>query len=351
MGLRFRKSKNSTSVRSAFNTNKMPTTIAQKLELKYSPYKKVANIALSFTIVFVVLCFFWIWCISLAIASFLLYFILSCMYYDLYTKEARKIIALKKQKIKENHSSLSVESQNTTEHAKKDTSLFGDCKCDTDLNSTVSQKKKDFYFPSVIEHFYLYRVYNESIAVPQECIRNMQPFDELFFFPEPTNEYDENALKIMCKDDFIGYVFRGMIQDMIHDFQKRNWPITAYYKGTELINEKLFHKYTIAFYKDLCRLESKTFTLKGITKIDSNTEEPRQNAFHLLTAGIPLEIDYDSEREEYLVFYEGEFEEIYELGVFSDDTLCDTLRQFPIVEKITCDSQYKLIIKVYYTNK
>ena len=155
----------------------------------------------------------------------------------------------------------------------------------------------------------------------------------------------------MHNDTFIGYVFRGMIQDMIHDFQKRQWPIKAYYKGTGLIKDKLTHQYTIAFYKDLNRLESKVFTLKGISKIDSNTDEPRKNAFHLLIPGILLEIDYDYEKEEYLTFYEDAYGEIYELGVFKDDLLCDTFLQFPIVEKVSCDSHYELIIRVYYTNK
>lgn len=317
----------------------IPSTLTEKVENKCIIYKKIAKCFLFASIVFAIMSFLWLWCIPLAIGALVMYFILLYLYYDIYTREVQKILAQKK---------AAVKSSKHFDHSKKSSSDF---ESDLQLVKTRTSKKENYYFPTVIENFYLYRVYNESISVTQECIKNLQSVDELSFYPEPENKYDEKALKIMHNDTFIGYVFRGMIQDMIHDFQKRQWPIRAYYKGTELIKDKLTHQYAIAFYKDLNRLESKVFTLKGISKIDSNTDEPRKNAFHLLTPSTLLEIDYDYEKEEYLTFYEGSYGEIYELGVFKDDLLCDTFLQFTIVEKVSCDLHYELIIRVYYKNK
>jgi hypothetical protein len=47
--------------------------------------------------------FIWLWCIPLAIGGLVIYFILLYAYYDIYTKEAQKIIEEKKQTVLNQH--------------------------------------------------------------------------------------------------------------------------------------------------------------------------------------------------------------------------------------------------------
>lgn len=74
------------------------TSLSEELESKCSFYKKLSTYFISATIFFALMSFIWLWCIPLAIGALTIYFILLYAYYDIYTKEAKKIIEEKKQK-------------------------------------------------------------------------------------------------------------------------------------------------------------------------------------------------------------------------------------------------------------
>lgn len=67
-------------------------SLSEKIEKKCIIYKKVAHIFLFFAIVFAIMSFFFLWCIALAIGLLIIYVILLYSYYDIYIKEAEKII-------------------------------------------------------------------------------------------------------------------------------------------------------------------------------------------------------------------------------------------------------------------
>ena len=288
---------------------------------KCYPLKQKAFAFLFAAIIFLGVSFLWIYFGILSIICIFIGLFFLNRYYDSYIQEVQERIAILKSK-----KSL-------------------------ETNKLVSKKSDtQFHFPTIIDHFYLYRTYIEEVAVPQEHISKIIQGNGLEFLHEPDNIYDENALKIICKEVCIGYVYRGLIQDMIHDFQKKNLPIIAFYNGTKLRDDKIVYMYTISFYKDLNLLHYKLFNLDKINLKDSYTNEPRKESFYLLSPGDILELDYNSRDEEYFVSYVDNYGCIYELGTFHDESLSDSLLQFAIVDNVVYDPQQALTIKVHYTN-
>lgn len=82
---------------SKFRKNVSEITLSEKLENKCSVYKNLSTYFIFATIVFTLMSFIWLWCIPLAIGALVIYFIWLYVYYDIYTKEAKKIIEGKKQ--------------------------------------------------------------------------------------------------------------------------------------------------------------------------------------------------------------------------------------------------------------
>ncbi|QNK41858.1 hypothetical protein [Caproicibacter fermentans] len=72
---------------------------------------------------------------------------------------------------------------------------------------------------------------------------------EISFLPEPENEHDSSALKIMCGSAMLGYVHKGKIRDMIFDWKKRNNMIFSVVSQIDTENKSI--KYFIAFYKPI----------------------------------------------------------------------------------------------------
>lgn len=81
---------------SSLDLNTTTLTLSEHLENKCSFYKKLSTYFISATIVFALMSFIWLWCAPLAIGALAIYFILIYAYYDIYTKEATKIIETKK---------------------------------------------------------------------------------------------------------------------------------------------------------------------------------------------------------------------------------------------------------------
>ena len=329
---------------------------SEYLEKKYKFLDKLSGTSILLSVISLLLSFFGIQYFFVTIIWLLIAAVFKCLYYELYTAKAKELSesynytkkhSMDIDKINE-QSSCSDTTNMDLENDKHANNLNKKYEIDN-KNLLKNDKIKEFSFPDIIDQFYLYRVYDQSIAFAQDCINSINYGDDLNFTPEPDNKYDEDALKIMHNDIFIGYVYKGMIQDMIHDFSKKQCPVFAFYSGEENIGNKKNYKYTIAFYKNLRYLESKTFKLTGIGTIDHNTEEPRKNCFSLLKTGDHVEIDYLHEKEKFLLtYYPNEYTE-YELGYIDDMSLCDYLRLFAFVENVT--SNKELVIRVYCVNK
>lgn len=72
---------------------------------------------------------------------------------------------------------------------------------------------------------------------------------EITFLPDIDNEYDKNAIKIMCSGVMLGYVHKGTIQSMILDWSKCGDPIFSVVSQINAENKEI--KYFIAFYKSI----------------------------------------------------------------------------------------------------
>ena len=56
------------------------------------------------------------------------------------------------------------------------------------------------------------------------------PLSFVHFQTEPDNPYDSKAIRVMSGDDCLGYVFRGRLQDTLHEYAEagRSKDVSAY---------------------------------------------------------------------------------------------------------------------------
>lgn len=69
--------------------------------------------------------------------------------------------------------------------------------------------------------------------------------DKLKFVPEPDNQFDAEAVAIYKGTDKVGYMYRGRLQDMTHDFLKRGDAVA----GVVVSDDFGKSVYKIAYYK------------------------------------------------------------------------------------------------------
>lgn len=125
--------------------------------------------------------------------------------------------------------------------------------------------------------------------------------DSISFQPEPDNANDKNAIKIICKDQMIGYVHKGKLQGMISDWQSRKDLILASISKVDRKEKSI--KYGIAFYKDKLDGKEKWDSLNAsLTKTSKKDEfENRQDNLDTISEGDILSAEYDDCEEIYTV--------------------------------------------------
>lgn len=174
------------------------------------------------------------------------------------------------------------------------------------INEVVVEKEKSINVSSLIKEGRIaYDFQRVNIAMVKHADPNYSKFgktDECEFVPEPENEYDKKAIKVMCNKQFLGYIYKGKIQDMIHDWWKKGDPIRATIQTINL-EENTISLY-VAFYRDpfegIEKYESlRTKLTKTSKKIDEYTN--RQDACTFLERGDKLDLEFDDESETYVV--------------------------------------------------
>lgn len=125
--------------------------------------------------------------------------------------------------------------------------------------------------------------------------------DSISFQTEPDNANDKNAIKIICKDQRIGYVHKGKLQGMITDWQKRGDLMLASISKIDRKEKSI--KYGIAFYKDKLDGKEKWDSLSAsLTKTSKKDEfEDRQDNLDTISEGDVLSVEYDDYEEIYTV--------------------------------------------------
>lgn len=145
-----------------------------------------------------------------------------------------------------------------------------------------------------------YRYQENNIATPDKYVKNffsIRPGDPIVFKLEPDNQYDDNAIQLWSNNQMLGYVFRGKLQDMLHDFIKRCDPIYAMVFSVNPQNQKI--TYSVAFY----RQPTPKFRGKPLAtgRLTASAGEEAQENIVLCDVGDELNVDYDYEKERYEV--------------------------------------------------
>lgn len=117
----------------------------------------------------------------------------------------------------------------------------------------VDGNKGAHWLPLEVNGYYKIYEYLETVCFDKS---EGNPFDYvqektnakqrvLTFEFEEDNLHDENAIAIMLEDKKIGYVYKGMIYDMIHDYARKSYQVCA--NINTFSPEKI--TYYIGFYK------------------------------------------------------------------------------------------------------
>lgn len=162
--------------------------------------------------------------------------------------------------------------------------------------------------PSSINGKSLAYQYDEKIAI----IRGQEPdFENVMvgfdakFTPEPNNPYDKKAISVFSNEIKLGYLYKGKLQEMVHDYIRRGDPVYSYISNIDP-NKKTITLF-IGFYKELeseyekliKKAAYKTFRLTG------NKSEEFQDNIMFLSSGEEIDHDYDYEKDKYAAFANG----------------------------------------------
>lgn len=145
-----------------------------------------------------------------------------------------------------------------------------------------------------------YKYHNSGIAMANTIIQDFQtihPGDHIVFVPEPTNEYDAKAIKIMAGSQLLGYVYRGKMQDMLHDFMIQGSPI--YGVISSVLPEEKKVKYNIGFYRDFMSVFIEEPLATG--RLSASSGEEAQDNILLCEENDEVFVDYNYEKERYEV--------------------------------------------------
>lgn len=183
-----------------------------------------------------------------------------------------------------------------------------------DEDSTIYKK---IYFPDFIDGQYLISYQYDQVGIAFPNNGSLKLGDVVSLEPEPENQYDPQAIKIMKDSEKLGYMYRGKLQKMVHDFIKKDLPVIV---CVDSISGKEF-TCSFAFYKDISSYKSITCTLTKTTKKDDNGIS-RQEHLSLVNQGDSIELSYDFLTDTYLATSEYG-DEIGEISKSISDKLSD----------------------------
>lgn len=156
--------------------------------------------------------------------------------------------------------------------------------------------KQNFHFlPNVIDGKALKYSYEAHLVMlPDVCgVADLigKTGKSLDIVLEPGNEYDPRAVALYLEGKKIGYVHKGRLQDMIHDWIERGDEILCCLK--RLTAEDAY--FLIGFYKDLDYFKGRTFKLIGVTKKDGEGISRARNA-EVLSPGDSVWVFVDDDK-------------------------------------------------------
>lgn len=193
----------------------------------------------------------------------------------------------------DNNSSNEVYSNSTEDPAKR---------VSDNTAKQIPDGEKDYnLFYDVVETSVLSYKYEESLCLfaGASAVIAGNGGQALTFKQEPENPHDEKAVAVYLNDIKIGYIYRGLIQDMFNDYTNRGWIVMGYLNKYSVAEEKATYK--IGFYKPLEKFKSKKFSLTKIRKkIDDGIS--REDHLAACSEGDSITVEYSGFDEGYVVF-------------------------------------------------
>lgn len=164
----------------------------------------------------------------------------------------------------------------------------------------VPEPPKTVYVPSTKDgHKMAYHYDHVKIFSPDELdISHVLPGDSVDFVPEPDNAYDARAIRVMRSGDFIGYIRKGTIQDMIHDWLSRDLPYISHVSSIEYDEHEV--KVFLAFYR------SRPTQPVDVLKLTGNRNKGMQEIISACHEDEEVEAYYEPEKDKYLALCGGE---------------------------------------------
>lgn len=78
----------------------------------------------------------------------------------------------------------------------------------------------------------------------------LSPGVDIILKPEPKNKYDPRAIALYIGRYQIGYLLKGTLQDMVHDYMDKKWPIIANLSSIRLVNGEYEGRISLSFYRE-----------------------------------------------------------------------------------------------------
>lgn len=127
---------------------------------------------------------------------------------------------------------------------------------------------------------------------------SINPGDSVTLVHDPDNPHDSNAVAAVSSVGKIGYLYRGKLQNMCLDYLRAGLPIVAHVDSIDDDEYKI--TIFMAFYGSTSLETSKTY------KLVSSRNKKAQEALELVDPDDYLSVEYDPEKEKYLVYGMGE---------------------------------------------
>lgn len=137
-------------------------------------------------------------------------------------------------------------------------------------NPKVSSSFKGFHLA--------YSYDNVKFYPPEEIVSKiskstLQAGAEISLKPEPSNRYDDRAIALYIDCQKIGYLLKGTLQDMTHDYLSKNWPIVVTLSSLEYINGEYQGYIDISFYRESGEVPASA-KRRGYQHIDIHSIKP-----------------------------------------------------------------------------
>lgn len=149
-----------------------------------------------------------------------------------------------------------------------------------------------------------YQYFNVEIAMASKYIHDFTDInlgEHLCFVQEPQNPYDNRAVQVWKKDQMLGYVYHGKIQDMINDFITRNEPVYGIISSIYPAETKVF--FNLGFYR--MRANEPLGKIIASGRLTAGSGEEAQDNMLICSPGDEVDIEYNDEKERYEVYCGG----------------------------------------------